>query len=148
MLGYPRPLDCLMLSTPTRLVRKKPTTLIIYLFMLFSVFTIEFFFVFPYLKLWNIGINVFFATGCLLFFTITSCLRPGYLTNNSVDFMGMLDNVESTQLCPDCKTIRTSRSRHCSVCRCCVERFDHHCPWINNCVGLRNHNFFYCYILF
>lgn len=45
--GYPRPLDCLMLSTPTRLVRKKPTTLIVYLCMLFSVFTIEFFFVFP-----------------------------------------------------------------------------------------------------
>lgn len=62
--------------------------------------------------------------------------------------MNMLNVIDSTQLCPDCKSIRTSRSRHCSVCEHCVERFDHHCPWINNCVGVRNHNFFYLYILF
>ena len=60
----------------------------------------------------------------------------------------MLQFIDSTQLCPDCCTIRTSRSRHCSVCNHCVERFDHHCPWINNCVGLRNHNSFLFYILF
>ena len=62
--------------------------------------------------------------------------------------MDMLEKIESTQLCPDCDTIRTSRSRHCSVCGHCVERFDHHCPWINNCVGIRNHNLFYFYIVF
>ena len=60
----------------------------------------------------------------------------------------MLLNIDSTMLCPDCCTIRTSRSRHCSVCGHCVERFDHHCPWINNCVGVRNHNYFLLYILF
>ena len=59
----------------------------------------------------------------------------------------MLDAIDSTQLCPDCSTIRTSRSRHCSVCQHCIERFDHHCPWINNCVGVKNHNYFYLYIL-
>ena len=32
------------------------------------------------------------------------------------------------------------------MCHQCVERFDHHCPWINNCVGVRNHNYFLTYI--
>ena len=32
------------------------------------------------------------------------------------------------------------------MCHRCVERFDHHCPWINNCVGVRNHNYFLVYI--
>mmetsp|Transcript_109632 Transcript_109632/g.151754 ORF Transcript_109632/g.151754 Transcript_109632/m.151754 type:complete len:129 (-) Transcript_109632:35-421(-) len=59
----------------------------------------------------------------------------------------MLKVIGPTQLCPDCFVIRTQRSRHCSVCNRCVERFDHHCPWINNCVGIRNHNYFLGYII-
>jgi palmitoyltransferase len=43
-------------------------------------------------------------------------------------------------MCPDCQVLRTSRSKHCAICNRCVERFDHHCPWLNNCVGIQNHN--------
>ena len=58
----------------------------------------------------------------------------------------MLKNFDPVMLCPDCQIIRTSRSRHCSICNQCVERFDHHCPWINNCVGTRNHGNFMCFL--
>lgn len=59
----------------------------------------------------------------------------------------MLKNFDPVLLCPDCEIIRTSRSRHCSICNKCVERFDHHCPWINNCVGTRNHGNFMCFLM-
>ena len=49
-------------------------------------------------------------------------------------------------MCPDCEVLRTPRSRHCAICNKCVERFDHHCPWINNCVGIHNHNWFMAFL--
>ncbi|XP_064435752.1 palmitoyltransferase ZDHHC12 isoform X1 [Mirounga angustirostris] len=38
------------------------------------------------------------------------------------------------------------RARHCRDCRRCVRRFDHHCPWMENCVGERNHPLFVAYL--
>jgi len=80
-----------------------------------------------------------------------SARNPGTLTHDTkrdgFTFLDLLTKFNPTELCPDCKVIRTPRSRHCAICNVCVERFDHHCPWINNCVGVRNHGPFLLFLL-
>ena len=83
-----------------------------------------------------------------MLFMLSSFKNPGYLKKpENVSFLSMLKNFDPILLCPDCQIIRTQRSRHCSICNQCVERFDHHCPWINNCVGTGNHQVFLCFLI-
>mmetsp|Transcript_17289 Transcript_17289/g.26677 ORF Transcript_17289/g.26677 Transcript_17289/m.26677 type:complete len:281 (+) Transcript_17289:1375-2217(+) len=113
------------------------------------VFAIMIVFLYP---MWE-GIHAIYIT--LVMGIITSVLwfavqfsDPGYIHKpKDLDFLKLMEMVDPTQLCPECFIIKTKRSFHCSTCGLCVERYDHHCVWVNNCVGLKNHWLFLSFLI-
>jgi len=90
-------------------------------------------------------INILFILSNI-FFVLAAYLDPGYPPKEKIDFVKIVETHDCNMLCPNCETIYTPDLRHCYICNRCIDRFDHHCNWINNCVGKRNHLVFYFYI--
>ncbi|KAG8448111.1 hypothetical protein GDO86_015271 [Hymenochirus boettgeri] len=52
------------------------------------------------------------------------------------------------RFCDTCQVVKPDRCHHCSVCGMCVLKMDHHCPWVNNCIGYSNYKFFLLFLAY
>lgn len=57
-----------------------------------------------------------------------------------------LDDVADLLKCSACVSRVNRLSRHCLICDKCVVDYDHHCRWLNNCIGEANYRPFICLI--
>lgn len=101
----------------------------------------------PANSLWGLVFtSVFSCFSSLTLYHFTSALStgPGFLA------LGWAPASEAErqqlQFCGQCQGFKAPRSHHCRRCGRCVMKMDHHCPWINTCVGHKNHGHFIAFL--
>ena len=66
--------------------------------------------------------------------------------SEKISFLKLNQYFDPSYICPTCEILRPQDSRHCYICNKCVDRFDHHCQWVDTCIGIGNHTVFYCFL--
>ena len=93
----------------------------------------------------------------IILFVLASFNDPGILRRFKSDdnitvtrkdnYIFQLGFIRKYKFCSTCSIMRPIRSTHCRDCNNCVEKFDHHCPWIGNCAGKRNYKYFFFFLI-
>jgi hypothetical protein len=137
-------------------LKPNPIVQIIYVTLVFVLFCLfQFYGINEHLPSENITTEYVYALYLLVGISVLSYLyacnnEPGIIKTknhllrlNNYQFDNILYDKED---CKTCKFTKVPRSKHCNVCNKCIEKFDHHCIWINQCVGAKNYKFFLLFI--
>ena len=91
---------------------------------------------------------LFFLILFLVLYFLLLIIDPGVKRCRSLEELQSLlkNKVDLTKYCYKCFVLRTKTSKHCIICNCCYDNFDHHCYWINKCVAKNNFALFIIFL--
>lgn len=154
----PGPVKNAILFLYDYLVNKpNPVVQIFYLLLFLTLFLVYYFSgINKYFPHKTISYNLVYVLYTIIFFSLysfylCSISDPGIIKKKNISFLkqkypyDFLFNSEKTE-CKKCGFAKINRSKHCRICDKCIEKFDHHCIWINNCVGAKNMKYFLYFI--
>ncbi|RNA45100.1 Palmitoyltransferase ZDHHC3 [Brachionus plicatilis] len=92
----------------------------------------------------NVTVLTFLIFLCVVSHFKASFSNPGYILASSGDFdeESIINHNDELTICRKCGIFRSPDSHHCGICRKCIKKRHHHCPWINNCIGESNQRYF------
>ena len=71
--------------------------------------------------------------------------------NQKKSLIQLYEENENSNICVKCKSVMKNDTVHCLVCGICIDKWDHHCFWLNTCINNDTKNkfklFYYCIIL-
>jgi len=109
--------------------------------------------VFPYVSESMLGKVPYVILGINVYLYVHCCFNdPGIInTSNEAKYIQMYSYDQNMyhqlRMCHTCHIEKPARSKHCAICNHCVARFDHHCSWLNCCVGLKNYKLFIMFLV-
>ena len=106
----------------------------------------------------------FYLIATEYFFVLCYFTEPGIIPKNHPNFLKSQEKEENNKMdehnkeiipriyterkCETCNIFRPPGASHCNECDNCVLDFDHHCYFVSNCIGKRNHKYFFLFLFF
>jgi palmitoyltransferase len=146
---------CIIIKAPVEKIEKSYFNVFIFILLYLSSIFINLVFLFVVIndKIKFYIYCIFNILNFAIYFFLI-CFNPGIDKKRNLNRIGknfFVDIIENggevKHYCPRCYVKKNINSRHCFICDRCVEDFDHHCYWINNCVGGKNYTFFIIFII-
>ena len=154
----PKPMQTLSYSIYDYIVNKpNPIVQILYiilvagLFIFYYTYGILIFFPNKKVPYYSIYIIYFLVLISLYSFYLGCANDPGIINKKNYKIMKLKYNIptlygEEKFECKKCGISKIPRSKHCNICNICIEKFDHHCVWVNQCIGAKNYRFFLLFL--